>query len=140
MKMICVPSSLLGGFPMSSSCSALSTARPEVFGPVTWNVLHTLAQQFPDRPDPTQRQACMGFVASLPYMLPESASAASFQRYSVDYPGSLENVCQSGPELRKFFCRAHNQVNRTRGKPVLECRPETLEAMYGTMPVCLPSP
>jgi len=125
---------------MGSTCSGLSTARPEVFGPVTWNVLHTLAQQYPDRPDQTRTQACSGFVASLPYMLPDPASAAALQRYSIDYPGSLEAVCSGGPHLRQFFCNAHNAVNESLGKPPVSCDPVTLGSMYANAPLCVPSP
>lgn len=138
--MFCVSASTLGGFPMASTCSGLSTARPEVFGPVLWNSLHMLAQQYPDKPELSRTQACAGFVASLPYMLPEASSAAAFQRYTIDYPGNLESICSSGPQLRQFFCNAHNAVNESLGKPPLSCDAVTLSGMYATAPLCVPSP
>ncbi len=137
--MFCVGASVLGGVPMASTCANLSTAHPEVFGPVTWNVLHVLAQKFPDRPELPQIQACTGFVASLPYMLPEGESALAFQRFSIDYPGSLDAACATGPALRQFFCNAHNFVNEHLGKPPLNCSPVNLDAMYGTAPMCVSS-
>ena len=124
---------------MASTCPSLSTARPEVFGPPTWYVLHTLAQQFPDLPTVSQAEACRGFVGALPYMLPEGESAASFQRFGVDYAASLGNMCANGPALRQFFCNAHNYANQHVGKPPLNCDPVNLLAMYGTAPMCVSS-
>lgn len=139
-QMFCVPARTLGGFPMKDTCSSLSTARPEVFGPVTWYSLHILAQQYPDRPDPSRIQACTGFVASLPYMLPEASSAAFFQRYTIDYPGSLQGICAGGAQFRQFFCNAHNAVNESLGKQPFSCDPVTLAEHYATAPICAPSP
>ncbi len=128
--------STLSGEPFRPTCTAASTARPEVFGPPTWYTLHALAQQFPDSPTPSQAQACGGFVGALPYMLPNGDAGATLQRFSVDYPGGAEGACRSGPGLRQFLCSAHNHVNLKLGKPALNCAPAVLEAMYRTAPAC----
>jgi hypothetical protein len=133
--MFCVKSSSLGGVSVKGSCPSFSTAEPEVFGPATWFVLHSFAQNFPEQPDKSRRQACTNFVASLPYMLPDSRSASNFQRFLQEY--NLLEVCNSAPALREFFCTSHNSVNVRQGKALFDCSPKNLDAMYGSAPQCV---
>jgi len=122
-------SAVEGALP-PGECSLLATSDPRVFGPHTWETLHTMSQNYPEKPNDITRAHCQNFVESLPYMLPCEHCGYHLKEFiamNARHDGlsddkcmgvagestcmSPENACQSKHALSNFFVRAHNNVS-----------------------------
>jgi len=107
------------------------TSDPRVFGPALWKAFHLIAANWPNPPTEAARQACVGFVMALPYMVPCRHCGwhlGEFIKTNIEMDGEEsadcagapgESTCQSPAEacksqfnLTRFFVRAHNNVNQ----------------------------
>ena len=89
----------------------MTTGDPRVFGPIIWQSLHIMAQNYPDEPNSETRQQCQAFIKSLPYMLPCSHCGKHLQEFINDYQQKQIPICDNQASLIKFFVEAHNNVS-----------------------------
>jgi hypothetical protein len=133
--MLSLSANVQGGAGHESACLAYPASLPEIFGPVVWWSVHTMAATYPESASPERTDSCAQFVRGLPGMLPCSACGAhlSEELRSVD----VESACGGGRALSLMWCDVHNRVNRRLGKPLMNCADAQSE--YGAVPVCNPA-
>ena len=137
--MISVESSLLGGVGVRATCPSVSSRWPDVFGPPTWFVLHTMAENYPERATAYQREACEKFVSGIPVMLPCSSCGDHFEQFMSDWSTLNGSMCTGKEPLKRYLCESHNQIRAASGKALESCCPLNLAAKYATQPLCVPS-
>ena len=137
--MFSVESSIMGGNSFKEVCPNVSSKWPDVFGPPTWFVLHTMAEHFPQRATDHQREACEKFIGGVPVMLPCGMCGEHFGKFTNDWATEHGSMCSGKETLKKFVCGAHNNVNRAAGKPDIDCCSSNLSSLYASQPLCVPS-
>jgi hypothetical protein len=93
-------------------CGVVGSGDPRVFGPVTWETFHLMAQNYPNNPNLVTKNHCKKFVESIPYMLPCSQCGFHFQSFTDDYINKKGDIFQTRDSLVAFFVEAHNNVSR----------------------------
>ncbi len=66
----------------STYCGNVTTQDPRVFGPIIWDGLHIMAQNYPDTPSNTTKESCIKLIESIPHMLPCSNCGCDFREFS----------------------------------------------------------
>ncbi|CAI5535807.1 unnamed protein product [Closterium sp. Naga37s-1] len=83
-------------------------ATKEELGRATWTFLHTLAAQFPEKPNKQQQKDAKEFVTLLARVYPCKICSYHFQKIVKANPPQAG----SRGELEQYMCRLHNIVNR----------------------------
>uniref|UniRef100_A0A915DZJ8 Sulfhydryl oxidase n=1 Tax=Ditylenchus dipsaci TaxID=166011 RepID=A0A915DZJ8_9BILA len=86
-------------------------------GRSTWNLLHTIAAVFPDRPTDTQKKDVVDTLTSLSKTYPCAHCAEDFRKDLVENPPQVEDR----EKLSKWMCELHNRVNEKIGKDIFDC-------------------
>lgn len=95
---------------------------PEDLGRSGWNVLHTAAAVFPNKPTEQQRQSMRDFFASFAQVYACSTCAFHLRRHLAKHPPDVTDK----RSLSSYVCDAHNKVNKFLGKPVMDCDPDVV--------------
>ncbi|EGG22590.1 hypothetical protein DFA_04720 [Cavenderia fasciculata] len=82
-----------------------------------WNMLHTMAAYYPDKPTDTKKKEMTEFLHSFSKVYPCKDCAQDFQGILRDTPPKLDNQ----KEFSKWMCDSHNHVNNLLGKPLFDC-------------------
>ncbi|CAI7793454.1 unnamed protein product [Closterium sp. NIES-53] len=93
-------------------------ATKEELGRATWTFLHTLAAQFPEKPNKQQQKDAKEFVTLLARVYPCKICSYHFQKIVKANPPQAG----SRGELEQYMCRLHNIVNRSLKKPEFPCK------------------
>jgi hypothetical protein len=114
-------------------CAVVKSSEPEVFGPIAWAHLHTVAENYePDNDKAVER--CAAWLDNTPPMLPCRNCERHMQKW-VDCHDSRQ-ACASKESLRSYFVDLHNAVNkRTHGDN--PWTPEQAQARYATAELCM---
>lgn len=110
----------------------LPATAPAIWGPPTWQMLHYLANGYPQCPTPPVRQHCVAFLKALPWMLPCPECGAHCRSFVLGYPGGPEAASRCRASLVTFALALHNEV-AAHTRP--GCRPwseERAEEHYAT--------
>lgn len=104
---------------VSSAIEPRSDCPPDVeaLGRGTWTLLHSIAASYPDNPSRSQQSDILSFVKLFSKLYPCWVCAEDFQTYIKRERPRVE----SRDDLGKWFCGAHNEVNRKLGKPEFDC-------------------
>lgn len=111
----------------------------DALGFYSWNLLHTMAIYYPEKPTEHQKEMMKHFITGFAEFYPCKTCAAHFKtdikrgnffhynnvllsKYLLD-PPKVDN----NKELSIWFCNQHNVVNRMLGKPLFDC---TYEKLY----------
>lgn len=89
----------------AKTCTSVGSAEPIAWGPVAWNLLHTMAANFSDKPDMAHIDHCKTFFVSLPYMLPCGDCGYHLKEYLKDI--DLDLACSSRIRLRSFIVKMY---------------------------------
>lgn len=89
----------------------------EVLGRSTWNLLHSIAATYPDKPTPFQQKNLTQFINSFSHLYPCFYCADDFR----DYIEKEKVKVTNRDEFGKWLCDAHNAVNIKLGKPKFDC-------------------
>ncbi|KAI6204926.1 Sulfhydryl oxidase [Aphelenchoides besseyi] len=94
-------------------------------GRSTWNLLHTMAAYYPEKPTNEEQQSMKQTVESLSKTYPCPHCAEDFRKDLVENPIELKdrNV------LSKWMCEMHNRVNVKLGKETFDCS-KVMERWY----------
>lgn len=119
----------------SSSTSAPAPACPpdvEALGRSSWDLIHSIAATYPDKPTAEQQGALAAFFKSLPILYPCGYCAESLQDEYERLAAALatpatstdklfQNAAQSKNDALRFTCQIHNEVNARLGKKQWDC-------------------
>lgn len=103
----------LSGNAAKYGCPADSVA----LGRGTWRLLHTMAAYYPDKPSTQQRQDMHAFITLFSKFYPCPPCAEDFREWLKTNTPTVD----SQSSLSRWFCVAHNEVNRKLGKPLFDC-------------------
>jgi hypothetical protein len=115
-------------------CVQVASSEPEVFGPVAWAYIHTVAENYTPAPGPDVVQKCAAWIDSTPVMLPCRSCESHMQKW-VDEHDS-QNACASRDNLRSYFVDLHNHVNHSTGGDA-PWTDEQAKARYEKTELCL---
>jgi FAD-linked sulfhydryl oxidase len=92
----------------------------DVLGRSSWNLLHSIAASYPERPSLQQRRDARQFISSFSRLYPCHWCATDFQ----EWMKNSENAPRVGSreEFGQWMCEAHNAVNEKLGKEKFDCR------------------
>lgn len=114
-------------------CVRVKSSEPEVFGPIAWAHLHTVAENY-EPADPKAVERCAAWLDNTPPMLP----CRNCEHHMQQWVNSHDSVaaCQSNDTLRSYFVDLHNAVNKRTGgdKPWTD---DQAKARYETAELCL---
>jgi FAD-linked sulfhydryl oxidase len=91
----------------------------EQLGRSTWTFLHTLAANYPERPNPTQQTETRQFMNLFSKVYPCWVCADDFRTW-MSTSGNAPRV-SNRDEFGQWLCEAHNAVNVKLGKKSFDC-------------------
>lgn len=106
--------------PENSKLRANCPPDSEALGRATWTFLHTMAANYPEKPDFSEQVDMLSFFNTFSKIYPCWYCADDFRKWM--------NVRQNKPrvssqeELNIWLCEAHNNVNRKLGKKEFNCQ------------------
>ncbi|GAV51960.1 hypothetical protein ZYGR_0AF04320 [Zygosaccharomyces rouxii] len=89
----------------------------EGLGRSSWNVLHTITANYPDKPSNSQQSEMRQFLQLFSHIYPCSWCASDFERYLKTHAPKLG----SRDEFGRWMCEAHNEVNAKLNKETFDC-------------------
>ncbi|EXF85632.1 Erv1/Alr family protein [Colletotrichum fioriniae PJ7] len=89
----------------------------EALGRGTWQLLHSIAATYPEKPSPSQKDDLRGFMRLFSKLYPCWVCAEDFQSYIQKEQIRVEGRSEFG----NWLCEAHNEVNRKLGKKEFDC-------------------
>lgn len=137
------PAGFFGG-AMAAATSTASTSSPsapscppdvEELGRSSWDLLHSIAATYPEKPSEAEQSALLGLLKALPILYPcrhcaqalqedytrrDSATTTSTSSPPADAVKVSEAVSSKRQAMR-FTCSIHNEVNERLGKPRWDC-------------------
>jgi FAD-linked sulfhydryl oxidase len=99
-----------------SAALACPPAREEL-GLHAWNLLHTMAAYYPDRPSEEEQRAALGLVDALARLYPCTHCRARLQQELQTNPPRVD----SRASFSLWMCEQHNAVNEALGKAPFAC-------------------
>ncbi|PWN22225.1 hypothetical protein BCV69DRAFT_281235 [Microstroma glucosiphilum] len=121
--------------PSSTSSASTLSCPPDVeeLGRSSWDLLHSIAATYPEKPSEAEQSALLSLLKALPILYPCRHCAQALQedytrRDSVTTasPPSADDMKVSEAVISKsqamrFTCSIHNEVNERLGKPKWDC-------------------
>lgn len=93
-------------------------SRPEissiVWGPKLWFMIHFIAYNYPDNPNPIMKRKYYDFIQNIPLFIPDPEMSDKFSVFLDKYPVS-PYLC-SRDSFMRWTHFIHNKVNRVLGK------------------------
>ena len=132
-KINCVGSSNWTGYYFKNKCPKVESSKNKIWGPMLWNSLHVISENYPKNPEIERQKSCRQFINGLPYMLPCGECGYNLKNFIKDR--DLGNICRSRAKIRRFFVESHNHINRHLNKSCWTT--EEAEEYYSKIPSCL---
>lgn len=89
----------------------------EQLGRSTWDLLHTMAAYYPEKPSEKDKSDMRTFVNTLGKVYPCPHCAEGLRDHLEKYPPNLKNR----EEFSIWMCEMHNKVSEKLGKPKFDC-------------------
>uniref|UniRef100_A0A7E4UU39 Sulfhydryl oxidase n=1 Tax=Panagrellus redivivus TaxID=6233 RepID=A0A7E4UU39_PANRE len=86
-------------------------------GRSTWNLLHTMAAYYPEKPTETEKETMKTTLDSISKTYPCTHCAEDFRKDLKTNPPAVSDR----DALAKWMCELHNRVNVKIGKDVFDC-------------------
>lgn len=92
--------------------------RPDIWGPMTWTLLHSITLEYPDTPTEENKTNIKNFISSFGKVLPCEKCRINFDSHLIDLP-LTDTVLSSKKNFIKWMIDVHNSVNKMNGKKEL---------------------
>ncbi|KAM0673312.1 hypothetical protein GVAV_003280 [Gurleya vavrai] len=89
----------------------------EELGRGTWFLLHSIANNYSDKPTQQERKNTLDFLNLLAEIYPCEDCRINYKNHLKDYKPNLE----SKSKLKLWLCNLHNKVNQSIGKDLYKC-------------------
>ena len=89
----------------------------EELGNSTWNLIHTMAAYYPEKPTEERKKATEQFIDSLGEVYPCNYCATSWKDELKEVPIKVDNR----KEFSQWACEIHNVINDKLGKDIFDC-------------------
>ena len=93
----------------------MSHLNPQVWGPIYWDFLYTLALSYPVKPNESTKKKYYEFYMNLPLFIPVGDIGNHFSKFLDRYP--VTSYLDSRESMIKWTHFIHNKVNIYLGKP-----------------------
>uniref|UniRef100_A0A0N5APG7 Sulfhydryl oxidase n=1 Tax=Syphacia muris TaxID=451379 RepID=A0A0N5APG7_9BILA len=90
----------------------------EKLGRSTWDLLHTMAANYPDKPTAEDKYNMETMMNTLGKVYPCEHCAKELRKHLEKHPPNVE----SRETFSVWMCEMHNKVNEGLGKPKFDCR------------------
>tara|TARA_B100000424_G_C22689156_1_gene376806 strand:- start:60 stop:491 length:432 start_codon:yes stop_codon:yes gene_type:complete len=87
---------------------------PEIWGPHYWFVIHTIAFNYPNKPNVIEKKSHYKFIQDLPLFIPDKKSSRNFTEILKIYP--VLPYLDNRKDFLKWTHFVHNRVNESLGK------------------------
>lgn len=98
----------------------------EELGRSTWELIHTVAANYPDFPDEIDIANARSFITSLSHLYPCKMCAKDFADYIKNNPPKVDRR----EDFVLWCCHQHNEVNEKLGKPLFPCEIVNLDKRW----------
>mmetsp|Transcript_19606 Transcript_19606/g.61655 ORF Transcript_19606/g.61655 Transcript_19606/m.61655 type:complete len:172 (-) Transcript_19606:52-567(-) len=95
-------------------------------GRSTWNLLHTTAAYFPEKPSQSEQDQALGMIRGLASHYPCEHCREDFRESVEEDPPSLG----SRTHFALWLCRQHNRVNEKLGKAPFPCEMPAIDKRW----------
>jgi FAD-linked sulfhydryl oxidase len=86
-------------------------------GRAAWKLFHTTMARFPDKPSEEESAALKSYLYLFARLYPCGECASHFQKILKKFPPQTS----SRSAAAAWGCHVHNEVNKSKGKPVFDC-------------------
>lgn len=92
--------------------------KPEIWGPATWTLLHSITLEYPESPTTEDKENIKNFINCFGKVLPCEKCRINFKSHIEEIPLN-DDVLNSRKNLIKWMIDVHNSVNKMNGKKEL---------------------
>lgn len=92
--------------------------KPEVWGPKTWFLLHSVTLEYPENPKDEDKQNFKDFIQSFQKIIPCLKCRENFKNHLTENPLTSE-ILATRQKVVKWMIDVHNSVNKMTNKPIL---------------------
>jgi FAD-linked sulfhydryl oxidase len=89
----------------------------EDLGRAAWKLFHTTMASFPDQPSEEESAALKSYIYLFTRLYPCGECASHFQKILKHFPPQTS----SRSTAAAWGCHVHNEVNKSKGKPIFDC-------------------
>jgi hypothetical protein len=107
--------------------------RSEIWGPHYWFVIHTIAYNYPNRPNPTIKRKYYDFIMNMPILIPDPVIGETFSKLLDKYP--VTPYMDHKSDFQKWVHFIHNQINERLGKPQISLQQAYNDYAYKYKPI-----
>jgi FAD-linked sulfhydryl oxidase len=86
-------------------------------GRAAWKLFHTTMARFPDQPSEEESSALKSYIYLFARLYPCGECASHFQKILKKFPPQTS----SRSTAAAWGCHVHNEVNKSKGKPIFDC-------------------
>jgi FAD-linked sulfhydryl oxidase len=86
-------------------------------GRAAWKLFHTTMARFPNQPSMDESQALKSYIYLFARLYPCGECASHFQKILKKFPPQTS----SRTAAASWGCHVHNEVNKSKGKPLFDC-------------------
>jgi hypothetical protein len=86
-------------------------------GRAAWKLFHTTMARFPDKPSQDESDALKSYIYLFARLYPCGECAEHFQKIIIKFPPQTS----SRSTAAAWACHVHNEVNKSKGKPLFDC-------------------
>jgi hypothetical protein len=87
---------------------------PKIWGPMAWNLLHNIADHFPDELSHKLKEIYINFIYNFEYFLPCDICIRHYRDYINHTKINIRKLNKK--YLQEYICNLHNNVNEIKGK------------------------
>jgi hypothetical protein len=98
-----------------------------VWGPLYWKFLYTIALTYPNRPNDVTKRKYYDLLMNFPLFIPNENMGNTFSKFLDNYPPQA--YLTSRESFIKWVCFIHNKINVFLGKPEMGYL-EAMDAFY----------
>lgn len=92
--------------------------KPDIWGPTTWTLLHSITLEYPENPTKDDKENIKNFINCFGKILPCEKCRINFKSHIEEIPLN-DNILNSKKNFIKWMIDIHNAVNKINGKKEL---------------------
>lgn len=87
---------------------------PKFWGPMAWNFLHNIANNFPDNPNHELKETYINFMYNYEYLIPCDICIRHYRDFIKYNKINIKKLNKK--YLQEYICNLHNNVNKIKNK------------------------
>ncbi len=124
------------GLPYRRCPLLLPSSDPRAFGPLLWDAMHVLAENYPECPSTRKGRWCRRYLFAISHMLPCRACGRHFRKYLREH--DVWRAVETRAGLVALLVGAHNAVSAHARPSRAPFTVEEAHVLYATAPATRP--